>query len=145
MTPCGSSTATARYLAPRTNRLMAGGGEVHVVLGVAGPGPAPAPAGGAEAGDRPRRHHPLEVARAVAVGPERRVPALPASDIRVLPRVDRDGQPVRVHRPAAGALAARAWRGHRLAALEGRGHVAVLRPAPRRAVKIGDLHVPDRE
>ena len=59
----------------------------------------------------------------VAVLPPRRVPALAAADVWVLARVDVDRAPVGVLRPGAGALAAGARRGDRLAALEGSGDV----------------------
>ena len=87
----------------RAPRLASRGGEVHVVLGVAGPGAAPAPADRAERRDRARGHHPLAVAGAVAVAPRLPVAALPASDVGVFARVDVHRQAVGVLRPGARA------------------------------------------
>src|SRR5215217_6074290 len=88
------------------SRLVPRRGEVHVVLGVAGPGAAPAPAHGAEGADRPAGDHPAPVSGAIAVAPRRRVAALAAADVGVLDRVDVDGEAVGVHGPRAGAATA---------------------------------------
>src|SRR4051812_2383643 len=128
-----------------STRSVAGGGEVHVVLGAAGPRAAPAPADRAEGRDHARAHHSAPVAGAVAVGLRRGIAALAAADVGILGRVEVDGESVRVHGPVARPPAAGAGRRNRLAALERGRDVAVAWAAAARPVQLGEADVADRE
>src|SRR4051794_11162173 len=103
--------STARRYAPA--RSVAVEREVHVVLRAAGPAAAPTPPDRGEGVAHLSGDHPAAMARAVAVGLCLRVAAHAAAHVRILDRVDVDGEAVRVVGPTAGSAAPAARRRHR--------------------------------
>src|SRR5436190_1189913 len=101
-TPSPGSTGAGYWL-----QLVAGRGEMHVVLRRARPGAAPPPADRAEGAHDRRRHHPAPDLRAVEVRNAGALPRPAAARVRIFDRVQIDREAEGVLRPAARAASTR--------------------------------------
>jgi hypothetical protein len=116
---------------------------VHVVLCRAGPGSTPSPPDRAESTNDRRGHHPASDLGAVEIRQARAFACAAAACVRILDRVQVDGETEGVLRPVARPASAR--RRHSAAAFEAAADITVGRLAAARPIGVDEAHVTDRK